>query len=116
MRCKIGIEKLKVMAVIGIDAKERQEKQELVIDLKVETNISKSINTDSLSDTLDYTLLKVICVEIADTSSFNLIECFAAKVLRVLQSKFPLSQIGIKVVKPKAIENALAFVELEYIP
>lgn len=116
MISSIGIEKLKVMTVIGVHGNERKGKQELLIDLKVETDISKCVSTDALTDALDYVSLKFTCEDIANTHSFKLIESFAAAILRALQAKFPLSQIRIKVLKPKAIEDALAFVEIEHIP
>lgn len=116
MRSKVGIEKLKVMTIIGVNPDERQEKQPLLIDISVETDISKCVASDTLMDTLDYASLKSLCEEVAENQSFRLIESFAAAILKTLQLKFPLAHIGIKVTKPKALKDAFAFVEIEHSP
>lgn len=111
---KIGIEKLKVMSVIGVHAHERNDKQILLIDLKVETDLSACAASDSFSDTLDYVALKETCEEVASTHSFCLLESFAAAVVKALQVKFSFSRLWVKVSKPEAIENAeSAFIEIE---
>ena len=110
----IGIEKLKVLTVIGVHAEERTDQQELLIDLKVKTDISSSVENDSIHDALNYEDLKQVCEEVAGGFSFQLIESFAVAILKAVQAKYPLSHIWIRVLKPKALPNANgAFVEIE---
>lgn len=111
---KIGIEKLQVFTVIGVHREERSDKQELLIDLKIETDLSACVAHDSIHDALNYEDLKMLCEEIANKYSFHLIESFAATILKALQLQYPQSSIWIKVVKPAALENASsAFIEIE---
>jgi dihydroneopterin aldolase len=110
---KIGIEKLSVMAIVGVFAYERNDKQELIVDLKVETDITACVASDSFRDALDYVALAKVCQTVASENAFHLIESYAAAVVRELSSRFPISWVKIKVLKPKALEPAAAFVEME---
>lgn len=114
MIATIGIEKLSVMSLIGVFAHERVGAQELFIDLKAEFDVSKCVLSDSVSDALNYDLLADRCREIAEKTSFNLIESFASAIIENLSVEFPISHIWVRVSKPKALKNAIfAFVEME---
>lgn len=114
MIATIGIEKLSVMALIGVFAHERVGAQELFIDIKAEFDVSKCIETDSVSDALNYDALANRCRELADKTSFNLIESFASTLIDVLSAEFPITHIWVRVSKPNALKNAMfAYVEME---
>lgn len=114
MIATIGIEKLSVMSLIGVFAHERVGAQELLIDIKADFDVSKCIVSDSVSDALNYDLLAERCRELAEKTSFNLIESFASAIIDDLRAKFPISRIWVRVSKPNALKQATyAFVEME---
>lgn len=114
MIATIGIEKLSVMALIGVFAHERSGAQELFIDLRAECDVSRCVESDAVSDALNYDLLADRCREIADKTSFNLIESFASAILDGISAEFPISHIWVRVSKPNALKNAtFAYVEME---
>lgn len=114
MIATIGIEKLSVMALIGVFEHERKGTQELLIDIRAKFDVSKCIVSDSVSDALNYDLLAERCKEIAANTSFNLIESFTAVILDDLCSKFPISYLWVRVSKPNALKNAAyPYVEME---
>ena len=114
MIATIGIEKLSVMALIGVFAHERKGTQELLIDIRAKFDVSKCVVSDSVSDALNYDLLADRCRELAANTSFNLIESFASVILDDLSSKFPITYLWVRVSKPNALKNAVfAYVEME---
>lgn len=109
----IGIERLSVMAVIGVLPHERGRLQELYIDLKVKYNLEMAATSDKLSDTLSYADLAEVCQRIARETSFHLVEAFAKALLETIKASFPVSWVWIKISKPSALENATAYIEIE---
>lgn len=114
MLATIGIEKLSVMALIGIFEHERKGVQELLIDIKLECDIGNCLKSDAIGDAMNYALLADRCQEFASQTSFNLIESFASALLDDLLSQFPISRLWIRVSKPNALKNAkFPYVEVE---
>lgn len=110
----IGIERLSVMAVIGVLPHERGRLQEIFIDLKVRVNLETAASSDMLSDTLSYADLAEACQRIARETSFYLVESFAKTLLETIKTSFPVSWVWIKISKPSAIEHATsAYIEIE---
>lgn len=114
MKGLIGFENLKIDCIIGVHLEERIKEQQIVVDLKVKVDISKCSQTDSVADTVDYVRLSQICIDVAKTHKFNLIEAYASKVLAEIFQFYPITWGWIKVKKPKAIAQAeAATVEIE---
>jgi dihydroneopterin aldolase len=109
----IGFKGLAVSCVIGTEPHERMHEQELIIDLKVEADLSKVVASGRLEDTINYVSLAQICKEMAVKGRYLLIEKFAADVLQEISEQFPAKSVWIRVKKPLAISAAeCAFVEL----
>lgn len=113
MIATIGIEKLSVMTVIGVYEHEQQKQQELYIDLKAECDIAKCVESDSVSDALNYASLADRCQDFATKNSFKLIESFASGLIDMISAEFPLKKIWIKVSKKALIHAKCAYVEME---
>lgn len=108
----IGFENFKIDCIIGIEPHERINEQEIVIDLKVEADMSKVSASDSIYDAIDYVQLAKICEETAK-GKYNLLEKYAADVLKVIFNTFKVSSASIRVMKPEALPGAAqAFIEL----
>ena len=86
---------------------ERKESQTIFVDLKVEADISQSAETDSLKDTIDYVELANICTKLAKENQYNLLEAYAADVLKHIFTQFTAvhsAWIGVK--KPLGLLSA----------
>lgn len=109
----IGIEHHRVQCVIGIYAIERAQSQEIFIDLKVESEFSKCVKTDSVEDTISYVDLAAICTQLAHEKQYQLLETYASDVLKTLLDRFKINWAWIKIKKPAAIPTAMhGYVEL----
>ena len=61
----MAISDLKLRAIIGINGWERKKKQDVVINIAIEFDASKSSESDDINDTIDYkTITKKIIKEV----------------------------------------------------
>jgi dihydroneopterin aldolase len=102
----IGFENHRISCVIGIGAEERREEQLIFVDLKAAVDISESVKTDKLEDTVDYAAMAQVCTDLAAQNQYQLLEKYASDVLQALFKRFDILEARIKVKKPKALPTA----------
>lgn len=102
----IFIQDLKIEAVIGVHDWERRIKQLLVLDIELAWDVKTAAQSDSLSDTLDYSELANKVSQFAINSSFALLETFAAQLIHFLSSHYLIPWLKLTVKKPGALANA----------
>ncbi len=100
MRGIIKLAGLKVSCTIGVSPEEREEEQELAIDLALESDFSKCVATDAIEDTINYDEVIDLLRQIALSKPFHLLETFANETLNAIFESFPVSWIKIVVQKP----------------
>lgn len=84
----IYIEKLIFSGKHGAYSEERNVEQELEINIKIETDFSKSKNSDKLDDTIDYDVVKNKVQEIIEKTTSYLIENLSEKIAQsILEDK-----------------------------
>jgi dihydroneopterin aldolase len=106
----IGFNSYCIRCIIGTEPHEREEMQDLLIDLRVEVDFSK---ISVLKDTIDYRVLAAFCKDLAIEGKYLLIERYAADAIKKLLRTFPIKSAWIRVRKPQAISDAeCALVEL----
>lgn len=111
---KVGFDGYRFCCIIGDLPEERTQEQELVVDLRVEVDFSRVATSDQLVDTIDYTRMAAICVEVGKNGRFAMLEAYAAAVLNAIKAEFSPRNVAIRVKKGAALPGALcAVVELE---
>lgn len=109
----VGIENLKVVCFVGVYPEEKLTKQDLMIDLRIETDFSRSISSDSLQDAVDYDKIAELCKSIAGQQHYHLIETLADAILNEIINNYSVASAWIKVKKLQGLPDAqYAFVEL----
>lgn len=103
----IGIKQLKIRCTLGFLPHEINP-QDIYVDLEVETDISTSIKTGSLKDTLDYVQLTKLCEEIAINGGHLLLEKLANEMLKTVFERFNISWARLTIHKPMALPKAQA--------
>lgn len=88
---KIIIEGISVNAIIGTLPHERIRRQNLLVDIEIALDLKKAAATDDLFQSVDYSEIERRTVEIAETSSYKLLEALAGAVGDMLLS-YPLVQ------------------------
>jgi dihydroneopterin aldolase len=98
------INSLNVATQIGVHEWEKRIKQSLLIDISIPFDFS--LCEDDLAKTIDYAVLCQTVTAFVESRSFQLIETVANTVAQLIEERFKISQLTIKVSKPHAVKNA----------
>ncbi|MEO1849427.1 MAG: dihydroneopterin aldolase [Psychrobacter sp.] len=99
----VFIKGLKVEAVIGVFDWERAITQPLLIDIALETNISRAAVSDDVSDALSY---KEVCDDVSEWCKeikAKLLEHLAGQISDKIFAKYDCQKITLSIAKPTAI-------------
>lgn len=102
----IFIVDLRARCIIGINADERREKQDVVINLDIGTDIRKAARTDSFHDALDYRALKKKILHFTEKSNYNLVEALAEAIAKLCLKEPKAVLVKVKVEKTSALRFA----------
>lgn len=114
MKGIIGIEGHCIPCIIGDLPHEREEEQEIILDLKVETDISRCVETEKVEDAVDYVRLAEVSTQVAQRGKYCLLETFCHHLAQELLNTFPIDWVWMQVRKPHVLPTAAwAMVELK---
>ena len=103
----LAIEGIRFRCIIGVNAHERLNAQEIVADLHVEVDFEKAAASDSIWDAVDYRALTRSLIAAGESSRFQLLEALATHLVRVILANFhAVSEVRIQVEKPGALNTA----------
>lgn len=103
---KIYIRDLGVRCIIGIYPDERREKQDVIINILLEGDLSTAPQTDAIEDTINYKFIKKAIVRMVEESNFNLIETMASRILDICLDDPKVERATVTVDKPGALRFA----------
>ncbi|MBT1450377.1 dihydroneopterin aldolase [Glaciecola sp. XM2] len=103
---KVKIQGLTLYSLIGVYDFERLQKQRVTADLVMYTDLSKAGLSDDVGDTLDYGKVAQRMVDIADASSFKLLEALANAMVISIFDEFPVEKLRLSLYKPDILDNA----------
>ena len=102
----VFVKGLTVEAVIGVYEWERAITQPLLIDIALETDISRAAVSDDVNDALNY---KAVCDDVSDWCQViqaQLLEHLAGQIADKLLAKYACQKITLSIAKPTAIQQA----------
>ena len=103
----IRIRGLHLRTVIGVHEWERHARQDVLLDLEVEVDLSRAAASDSLDDALDYRALTKRVIEHVEQTRHHLLEALAEAVARlVLDHDARARAVRVTVDKPGALRFA----------
>ena len=113
-RDHIVIKDLLLRCIIGAQEWEREKKQDVLINLLLETDIALAAQSDSLEDALNYrTVTKAIIAHVEESSYFTL-EALATAVARICVVEHRAARVLVSLEKPGALRFARSVgVEIE---
>ncbi|WP_196252376.1 dihydroneopterin aldolase [Haemophilus influenzae] len=103
---RVFIEELTVFAQIGVYYWEQQIKQKLVFDLEMAWDCKQAAETDDVAYCLNYAEVSQVIIDYVESKPFLLIERVAYEVAELLESRYQLQGLKIKLSKPKAVAQA----------
>ena len=106
MIATVGFEALQVRAIIGANAEERTARQPLRLSVRLDYDASTPIETDHLSDAVDYRRVAEVAEGVAE-GSHHLLESLCGAVVEAIRAEFPQAvRIEVEARKPRAIIRA----------
>ena len=103
---RILINDLRVRCIIGVNDEERRDKQDVVINVEILTDLSKAGKSDRFQDTVDYSKIKKRIMAMAENSRFYLVEALAEAVAGICLEHPAVSEVLVRVEKPSALRFA----------
>jgi dihydroneopterin aldolase len=105
---KVNIQGLTLYSLIGVYDFERHEKQRVIADVVLYTDLTAAGLSDNVADTLDYGKVAERLSDIAEASSFKLLEALAKAMLDTIFDEFAVSKLELSLSKPDILDNAQA--------
>ncbi len=103
---KIVIKDLLLRGIIGINEDERVNKQDILINLTLFSDIRKAAASDNISDAVNYrTITKRIIKHIEESSDF-LVEKLVSDIAELILMEFNVEKAIVRVEKPGALRFA----------
>ena len=114
----IFIQGLEVYGHHGVVPEERVLGQRLLFDVRLTIDECRAAQTDRVADTVDYTEVMDVVVEVTTTESFSLLERLVHATAETILRKFPIDEVWVQVTKPHppvacALASVAAAVELQ---
>jgi dihydroneopterin aldolase len=113
----IFIEGLEVYGHHGVTDEEKVLGQRLLYDVRLTMDDCDAAYSDDVSDTVDYTEVIDVIVDVATTGSYSLLERLAQLTAEAIMRRFPADEVWVQVTKPHppvacALDSVAAAVEL----
>jgi FolB domain-containing protein len=103
---KIIITDLLVRGIVGINPDERENRQNILINLVLATDVRRPALSDDINDALNYRTLSKRIIEHVEASSDFLVEKLAMDIARIVLNEFQAAQVTVRVEKPGALRFA----------
>ncbi len=103
---RIHIRDLSLRCILGVDDRERREKQDVTIQITLHADLGRAGRTDRFADTVDYRSIKKRVVKLVETSGYFLVEALAEAVARACLEDARVRRVDVTVEKPGALRFA----------
>lgn len=103
---RILIKDLLVRCIIGVRDEERRDKQDVLINVALMTDLRKAGMSDRLEDSLDYRALNKQILIVVERSQFFLVEAMAQAVADICLGNPQVQEVTVRVEKPGALRFA----------
>ncbi len=106
MKDTIYIRDLSLRCIIGIYPDERSNKQDVIINIRLEGDLSNAPVSDDINDTINYKSIKKAVVKVVEDSEYQLIETMASHILDICLADPKVDAATVTVDKPGALRFA----------
>jgi FolB domain-containing protein len=103
---QIHIRDLSCRCIVGINAEERTNLQEVIINVTLFADLRTACASDRIEDTVDYKALKLAILEMVEDSSYHLIERLAERIAEIALANTRVDAVRVTLDKPGALRFA----------
>lgn len=101
----VSIQGLRVSAVIGVYAWEREIEQVLTFGVDMAVDVARAGATDDVADAVDYSKVAATVTSVVRDGQFQLIETAVERVAERVLADFPVGWARVEVAKPIAADG-----------
>lgn len=105
----IKIKNLRISTIIGVFEWEKTVDRELIINVEIATNISKPLQSDEISDTIDYDQIIDKLKNLVANNRFKLVEKLAQTLMDAILEDKRISKCKLEIDKVGVVENVDSF-------
>lgn len=102
----VYIRELAVETVIGVNDWERNIRQKVVLDIEMQSDISRASINDNIEDALDYKTVAKRLIKFIEASEFFLVETLAERVSEIILNEFKVPWLKLRLSKPGAVRGS----------
>jgi len=102
----IHIRDLLLRCIVGINADERKNKQDVLINITLTADLSRACRSDNIEDTVNYRTIKKDIIRMVETSDFFLLERLAEEISDICLQDQKVRQVVVNIQKPGALRFA----------
>ncbi len=106
MTDRILIKNLLVRGILGIKPEEREKKQDIVINLDLEADLSLAGASDAIDDAVNYRSVTKDVIDLVEHASFHTVEKLATEIARIAVTGYAVRSATVTVEKPGALRFA----------
>ncbi|MCP4427256.1 MAG: dihydroneopterin aldolase [Chloroflexi bacterium] len=112
---KIIIKDLRARGILGIHPHEREQAQNLLINIVMFTDIRRAAATDGIEDAVNYETVARRVIAHVEAAANLLTERLATEIADLILTEFAVERVRIRVEKPDILPFASVGVEIERI-
>ncbi len=106
MTDQIHIKDLQLRTIIGINAEERRDRQDVLVNLVLTADTRPAGATDDIEQAVNYRTLTKRIIQLVETSQFYLVEKLAAEIAAICLDDARVERVRVTVEKPGALRFA----------
>jgi FolB domain-containing protein len=103
---RIQIRDLALRCIIGVNAHERDQRQDVVVNITLHADLRQACGTDRIENTVDYKTIKRKVVELVENSCCLLVERLTQQIADVCLCDPRVRRVDVTVEKPGALRFA----------
>lgn len=103
---RVWIRDLKISCILGVMPEERREKQDVLVNLRLSTDLQAPATSDRFEDAVDYRAIKRRILGLVEQSHFYLVEALAQAVANLCLEPPAVRLVWLRVEKPGALRFA----------
>ncbi|MCC6263143.1 MAG: dihydroneopterin aldolase [Bryobacterales bacterium] len=116
MKDRIHLFDVRLPCRIGVPPEERAQRQEIVLDVSMETSLRLPALSEEVADTIDYAAVLDLIAKVVAGREWVLVETLAEAICAAVLAEFPADSVRILLRKPAALRErgtGAAGVEME---
>lgn len=111
---KIIIKDLLARGIIGVHDWERQQLQDILINIVVYTDLRRAVETDDINESIDYDALSAKVLSHVESVQRMTLEALAGDIAQICLEESGVRRVWVRVEKPSAVRFARSVgVEIE---